>query len=604
FSVPWRVPESIQDVKIRAKLRSGNSETAIVQAEKAFPYGTMLEYGLFDLDYVAQNYYRTYIEVHHKGNQPLENAELVISRIDAANVPHELKRVSISDATASLDMFIINEGFEILHRDLVESSSSIEVSIERDGKLLVKQTGKVEKIISAFDRELLDKATGVEIPYTALSMTSGWKGKIAAKVYPEEAAEKNSIVYVSSNPGVATVNDVGFISALTSGSATITAYAVPKVDVSMQTTDGYVISGNILDNLALEDCKSNSLTVTVMDESSDETTGVPAGDKEPIVPVTDKEPGPVDLNANSNTPVSITEKDYKVEFGQKAIAEILKGEQSGTLTVSVKALEATEKAQMYAISVKYKDAPVTSLKNADVEVSIPYTLKDNENPNAVVVYSVTDKGELKANPRGRYENGMVTFPTSDLTNFAIGYNQIVFTDINKPAGYADAVTFITARGIAEGTGENQFAPDKLMTRQEFAKVITLAYGFTWSGTKSAFPDVANSSWYEPYVGALYEAGIISGRGDGKFGTGQYITRQEMAKILYAALQKSGAALSKTRDYTGFDDDNAISKHTAPAIKALFEAGILSDAGNNMLAPNAGVQRSEMADIIKTALELN
>ncbi|MHB1125941.1 MAG: S-layer homology domain-containing protein [Bacillota bacterium] len=186
----------------------------------------------------------------------------------------------------------------------------------------------------------------------------------------------------------------------------------------------------------------------------------------------------------------------------------------------------------------------------------------------------------------------------------MGHNPAVFTDVDKTAGYADAVTFITARGIAEGTGENRFAPEKMMTRQEFAKVIALAYGFTWSGTKAAFPDVANGSWYEPYVGALYEAGIINGRSDGKFGTGQYITRQEMAKILYAALQKSGTALGKTRDYTGFNDDSAISRHTALAIKALYEEGILSDAGNNMLAPTAGVPRSTRAAILKTTLELD
>jgi len=594
FGIRWVVPEEIKNIKIVAKLRSGSSGTVVAQSEKAFPYGTKLEYGLFDVEYMAKNYYRTYIEVHHKGNQKLENAELIINRIDADNNPHELKRVRIDNETANLDMFIINEGFEIPKRDLREGCADIEVRIEVDDNLLVKQTVEVQKNLPTLYQELIGAVTSVELPIPELTLTRGTKSIINAKVYPVEVDQKNSIVYVSSNPAVATVNDVGEITGLMNGSATITAYAVPKVDVSMQTNDGHIVNGNILDTLALEDCKRDAVTVTVMNNSSSGTS----------IPLEVEVPDSVDIYANSDKSVSIKENGYTIVLGPKAISELLNGAKSEKLTLVITKLETTEKVQMYAISLKCGDTQVTRLNDADVKISIPYTLKENENPNAVVVYSITGSGELKAITNGIYKDGIVTFSTSDLTKFGIGHNLRVFTDVAKTAWYADAVTFIAARGIAEGIGDNQFAPEKLMTREEFARFIVSAFGFSWSGKKTGFNDVAQGSWYEQYVGALYEAGIISGIGIGKFGTKQYITRQDMAKILHAALQKKGITLNKTRDYTGFKDDSNIAEYAVSAIKALYEAGIISGMGNNKLNPTANAPRSNMAAVIKKILEMN
>jgi len=143
-----------------------------------------------------------------------------------------------------------------------------------------------------------------------------------------------------------------------------------------------------------------------------------------------------------------------------------------------------------------------------------------------------------------------------------------------------------------------------MTREEFAKFIVSALGFSWSGKKTGFSDVKQGSWYEQSVGALYEAGIISGIGNGQFGTKQYITRQDMAKILHAAIQKKSVVLNKIRDYVDFDDDRNIPNYAASAMEELYEAGIISGIGNNKLAPSANASRSNMAAVIKKILELN
>jgi hypothetical protein len=590
FCNPWKAPENLQDMVIVARLRSGDNETVLAQVEKAFPYGIKLEYSLFDLDYIAQNCYRAYLEVHHTGNQPLENAELVINRIDLEKQPHELKRVPLDNETAALEMFVIDENFEIPQQDLIKGYADIEVRVEKEGKLLASQTARVEKNISAFHRELLDQVNEVAMEASNMTLTRGERRAIQAEVHPAAAAEKNSFLYVSSNPAVAKVNEAGVITALTSGSAVITAYAVPKVDVSTQTEDGYMVTGSILDNLALEDCKSAALSVTVQAGSS--------GGNKPGVPTEDNVPG-----SGSNTPVTITGNGGTLVIGQNVLEGISKGAQSETFSFSVIHLGATDMAQIYDISLKHGDTPVTGLENARAQVSIPYTLQDDENPNAIVVYAVTGTGELIINPTGKYKDGMVTFYTSDFTRFGIAHNLVQFEDVVPAAWYADAVTYIAARNIAEGIGDNRFAPLKPMSREEFAKFLALAYGFTWSGKNAGFIDVAQGSWYEPYVNALYEAGIISGIGDGKFGTGQFITRQDMVTMLFNALQNSGANLSKVRNYKGFDDENQVAIYAQPAVQALYEAGILNGVGNNLFAPNNTANRASMTVILMNAMNI-
>ena len=55
------------------------------------------------------------------------------------------------------------------------------------------------------------------------------------------------------------------------------------------------------------------------------------------------------------------------------------------------------------------------------------------------------------------------------------------------------------------------------------------------GAAADFSDVERNAWYAPYIAAAQKNGFISGVGDGMFGVGRNITRQDMAKILYGIM---------------------------------------------------------------------
>ncbi len=604
FSISWEVPENIESITINAKLRNQEDHKIIASAEKALPYGKKLEYGLFDVDHVAENYYRVYSEVYYKGNKPLENAELIINRVNTDDTLQEIKRVSIGSDIVYQDMFIINEGFRMSDAYLNNGKAKIEVRIEADGKLLTRQETEVTKEIPALYKDLINRVTDVQLSVQEISLAKGETGNITAKIKPLEVGENYNIVYVSSNPEVAAVSSEGVVKGLVKGSAVITAYAVPKVEVSIHNQDGYAVEGSILDTLSLENCKKAAVTVNVRETqggSSGSDSG--SGSGSTSNPSSGSSSGSGKLLLNGIKPASIiVENGCKVEFSPSAVDEILNGAESKNLTVSIQKLEANERAQLYSISVKVGNTAITGLNNSSVRISIPYLLGENENPNAVVAYGVNAIGEMKVIPNCSYKDGMITFTTSDFSTFGIGRNLKSFTDVNSESWYSDAVAFITARDITAGVGKNMFAPDKVMTREEFATFVVTTFGFTWSGEKTVFRDVKEGSWYEKYVGALYEAGIINGTGNGEFGTGAFITRQDMATILYGALKKSGVELTKIREYDGFNDDKNIAGYAAEAVRTLYEAGIIGGVGNNNFAPTAIATRAQMAVLIKNVLE--
>ena len=72
-------------------------------------------------------------------------------------------------------------------------------------------------------------------------------------------------------------------------------------------------------------------------------------------------------------------------------------------------------------------------------------------------------------------------------------------------------------------------------------MIVLASGFALEGAAD-FTDAASDGWYLPYLGTAVEKGIVGGLGDGRFGIGMNISRQDMAVMVKRALDAKGIVL--------------------------------------------------------------
>ena len=167
----------------------------------------------------------------------------------------------------------------------------------------------------------------------------------------------------------------------------------------------------------------------------------------------------------------------------------------------------------------------------------------------------------------------------------------LFSDIDSVAWANEAICALADKGIINGKSETEFSPDDFVTREEFTKMIIGVMGIPVGGKENVFTDVDDSAWYAPYIKTAYERNIIKGIGDGRFGTGSNITRQDMAVI---AANVSGL---KGKPEKSFIDEDKISDYALDAVNALAAAGIISGDENFAFNPNNNATRAEAAKIV-------
>lgn len=169
-----------------------------------------------------------------------------------------------------------------------------------------------------------------------------------------------------------------------------------------------------------------------------------------------------------------------------------------------------------------------------------------------------------------------------------------FSDLNGVEWAKDAINYFAEKGIINGEEENKFNPNGFVTREQFVKI--LAGAFSWSSNSNAgFSDVESGVWFEKYVNAAAEKGIVSGYG-GKFGVGEYISRQDVAVMLYRTAMKEKIELA-AKESGEPKDINKVSDYAKEAVVSLFNAGIISGYDNGEFRPNDCCTRAQICKLI-------
>ena len=245
---------------------------------------------------------------------------------------------------------------------------------------------------------------------------------------------------------------------------------------------------------------------------------------------------------------------------------------------------------------------------APVTVSIPYTPTEAElaHPENIVVWYIDGSGNIVTIPNGQYdpETGTVSFTTTHFSYFAVSYHQVDFKDVANDAWYAKAVSYIAAREITTGTGSGNFSPEAKLTRGQFIVMLMKAYNIAPDQKpEDNFAD-AGSTYYTNYLAAAKRLGISAGVGDNSFAPEKEITRQEMFTLLYNALEVIGKLPQgdSGQSLSSFSDSDDIAIWAQDAMTLLVETGIISGSGNR-LSPQDTTTRAQMAQLIYNLLVL-
>ncbi|MDX9889193.1 MAG: DUF4430 domain-containing protein, partial [Anaerovoracaceae bacterium] len=211
-------------------------------------------------------------------------------------------------------------------------------------------------------------------------------------------------------------------------------------------------------------------------------------------------------------------------------AATLKGlgkEMGKDLEIRAKKVDITEKDDIsQEMKDKIGDRPVLDLTvmsgtkqisqfDGSVRVSIPYTLKDGEDPSTVIIYLIKDNGEIEVVKNAEFDpaTGEVKFTTSHFSLYGIGYKELGFSDI-KGHWAKDHISYLAARDYITGMSKDHFAPEGTLTRGQFVQLLAnLAnvdlkkYGST---EPSSINDIKSTDWFAPAVAWAVEQGIVTG----------------------------------------------------------------------------------------------
>ncbi|MBS5911805.1 MAG: S-layer homology domain-containing protein [Paenibacillus macerans] len=116
-----------------------------------------------------------------------------------------------------------------------------------------------------------------------------------------------------------------------------------------------------------------------------------------------------------------------------------------------------------------------------------------------------------------------------------------FTDLPPGAYYAEAVEQAASLGLVQGSG-GRFRPADGITREEAAVILSkmalaMNASLTPSGQGKDFADAASISvWARDAVSQMQAAGMLNGKGNGRFEPKGSVTRAEMAKMMSEMLK--------------------------------------------------------------------
>jgi hypothetical protein len=180
------------------------------------------------------------------------------------------------------------------------------------------------------------------------------------------------------------------------------------------------------------------------------------------------------------------------------------------------------------------------------------------------------------------------------------WSKNIKTRYDDMAGFdwaSNSVSNLSSWGIISGSGNNKFHPEDTMTRAEFAKILVCAFGMYDENSKIDMFDVPKDEWYYSYVASSVNNNLASGYSDEWFGAHDNITREDIATLLYKAINRVGFQIEPVLEDVNYKDFDNSADYSKEAIIYLSERKIFSGDGDNLFRPKDNALRAEVAVLI-------
>lgn len=139
--------------------------------------------------------------------------------------------------------------------------------------------------------------------------------------------------------------------------------------------------------------------------------------------------------------------------------------------------------------------------------------------------------DFSLNPTGKVTRAMLVELLYRQAGCPIGMHEEPFLDVAETAYYHQSVSWAYELGIIQGTGDGYFEPDRMVSRQELAKILSVYLQLPHEAPIAAYLDEEDiAAWAIPYVEAVTASGIMQGS-SGIFRPLGTASRAEIAELL-------------------------------------------------------------------------
>ena len=284
-----------------------------------------------------------------------------------------------------------------------------------------------------------------------------------------------------------------------------------------------------------------------------------------------------------NTDGSSTTSMERTDGSASTTTVTRSGQVEASVTLSRSAVET---AEGQAAALPMPSVPVTSDRGSApaVTVELPAGITsskveipvENVTPGTVAVAVLPDGTEAVIRTTQSTENGLV-LTVEDGVTVKVVDNSTDFSDVPASHWAADAVAFVSARELFNGTSAQTFSPSTPITRAQLMTVLARLDGADASGADALRQGIA---W-------AVESGVSDGRDPGAV-----ISRQQLVTMLYRY-----AGSPATEYVPDYPDTAQVAGYAVDAMRWAVENGILNGTSDGLLDPYGTATRSQMAAIV-------
>ena len=183
-----------------------------------------------------------------------------------------------------------------------------------------------------------------------------------------------------------------------------------------------------------------------------------------------------------------------------------------------------------------------------------------------------------------------------------------FTDVKSTAWYYNAVKYVYENNLMAGTGDTTFDPEVSLTRAMTAQILYNLEGQPKVDEEATFADMNEApTWSVDAIAWAQDTGVVAGMGDNQFAPNAKVTREQFAQMMYNYAKYKKYDLTKTGDLSEFPDADTISDWAKTAmswangnglINGHEDSGLIDPAGNTIRGQAASIIMNFDKNVVK------